>query len=80
MWPAAPSAAASVPPVGQLTDEQIDFVGRLSSVNVPVTDIARLMESMRARGEAGGEESRSHEIRGGVDPGTAPPSYDDAWS
>jgi hypothetical protein len=57
---------------------KIDFVGRLSSVNVPITDIASLMESMRARGAAGGTESRSGEISG-VDPGTAPPSYDNMW-
>ena len=25
---------------GQLTDEQIDFVGRLSNANVPAADIA----------------------------------------
>jgi len=71
----ATSAVANVP---HLTDEQIDFVGRLSSVNVPITDIARLMESMRARGAAGGAESGSGEISG-VDPGTAPPSYDNTW-
>jgi len=71
----ATSAAANVP---HLTDEQIDFVGRLSSVNVPITDIARLIESMRARGAAGGAESRSGEISG-VDPGSAPPSYDNTW-
>jgi len=76
----ATSAAANVPLAAQLTDEQIDFVGRLSSVNIPVTDIARLMESMRARGEVGGEELRSDEIRGGVAPGAAPPSYESAWS
>jgi hypothetical protein len=71
----ATSAVANVP---HLTDEQIEFVGRLSSVNVPIMDIARLMESMRARGGAGGAESRSGEISG-VDPGRAPPSYENTW-
>jgi hypothetical protein len=55
----------------QLTDEQIDFVGRLSSVNVPAMDIARLIERMRA----GGAETGSAD--GDMNLDTAPPNYND---
>jgi hypothetical protein len=61
----------------QLTDEQIDYVSRLARANVPATDVARLMERMRA-GEARGQGSAvvNGEIRSETDQGTAPPSYD----
>ena len=72
----ATNVTANVP---HPTDEQINFMGRLSSFNVPIMDIVRLMGSMRARGAASGAESRSGEISGGVDLGTAPPSYDIVW-
>ncbi|KIM72316.1 hypothetical protein PILCRDRAFT_742732 [Piloderma croceum F 1598] len=65
----AANSAENVPSA-QLTDEQIDFVGRLSSANVPATDIARLMERMR-EGRAG-----TGEMSGRMDATVAPPSYD----
>jgi len=63
-------------PNAQLTDEQIDFVSRLSSADVPATDIARLMQRMRAGGAGSGQGSGSGEMHGGMGAGAAPPSYD----
>jgi hypothetical protein len=60
----------------ELTDDQIDFVGRLSSVNMSTAEIARLIERMRARGAAGSQGSGSGNMGGEMDPHTAPPSYD----
>jgi hypothetical protein len=61
----------------QLTDEQIDLVGKLSSANLPATDIARLVERMRAGEATSGQGSVSGERRDRVRPDPAPPSYDD---
>lgn len=59
----------------ELTDEQIDFVSRLSSANVPATDIARLMERMR-EGRAGSSRRSGGEMSSRTDTTVAPPSYD----
>ena len=66
-------------PNAQLTDDQIDYLSRLARANVPATDVARLMERMRAGGEERGRESAavSREINSiQMDHDTAPPSYD----
>jgi hypothetical protein len=60
----------------QLTDEQIDLLGRLSSANVPPTDIVRLTERMRAGWAASGQGLASGEMHSVMSTGTAaPPSY-----
>ena len=54
----------------QLTDEEIDSVARLLRTGVPATDVARVMESMRA------DRAARAQGLGDSDVGTAPPDYD----
>lgn len=62
----------------QLTDRQLDFVARLSTTDVPVSEIERLMARMRAGVGASGQASESGQMRVSMNPGTTvPPSYDD---
>jgi hypothetical protein len=71
-----PTGAADI----QLTDEEIDFIRGFESINVPMTDIGRVIERMRAERAAGGASQGLD--AGGVgnasgaalDP--APPKYD----
>jgi hypothetical protein len=60
----------------QLTDEQIDFVTDLSVANIPSTDVARVMERMRSRSRRAtiGSQGESGDA---LDPGIAPPSYNE---
>jgi hypothetical protein len=71
----AANAAENVPSA-ELTDEQIDFVSRLSGANVPATDIARLMERMREGRAGSSRRSGSGEMSGRTDTTVSPPSYD----
>ena len=57
-----------------LTDEQIDFVSRLSSTDLPPTDIARVIERMRAKVE-GGQGLGSSGMGNAAGTDTAPPGY-----
>jgi hypothetical protein len=58
--------------IAQLTDDQIGLLSRLSSANVPATDIAQLMERMKAGRASGGQGLRPN----GTDSDSiAPPSY-----
>ena len=61
----------------QLTDEQIDFVTDLSSANVPSTDVVRVMERMRSRSRRATLGSQSVESGDQLNPGIAPPSYNE---
>ena len=62
------------PSIAQLTDQQINLLPRLSTANVPVADLAGLMERMAAGTSSGRQGLGSSEIS--MDPETAPPSYD----
>jgi hypothetical protein len=57
-------------------DEQIDFVADLSNANIPSTDVARVMERMRTR-QRRVASTRGVGSIGDMNPGIAPPSYDD---
>jgi hypothetical protein len=61
----------------RLTDEQADLVSGLWRANVSAADIARVIERMRAGTELSGLRSGSTEMDGDINPGIAPPSYDD---
>jgi hypothetical protein len=64
----------------ELTDEQAQFVRDLRNMNVPVAEIASLMETMRREREAAAEAGSTRSDRTRVHPTTttveAPPSYD----
>ena len=82
VWSHEPMRSAANAPENaqnaQLTDRQLDFVARLSTTDVPASEIGRLMARMRAGAGASGQASESGEMRVGRHPGTTvPPSYDD---
>jgi hypothetical protein len=70
----------SATPGHLLTPEDARFFNHLYSLNVPVADIAIMMETMRAEREAtnGMEQSSSGTVRVAPEsvPSVAPPGYD----
>jgi hypothetical protein len=71
-----PTGAADI----QLTDEEIDFIRGFESINVPMTDIGRVIERMRAERAAGGAsqglDAGGVGNAGGAAFDPAPPKYD----